>query len=89
MSRDARAYLLDVIAAADSILRFVDGVDEARYASDDMLHSADRHGVMVLLIEEDGTIQRPHPMDADRRSEPNVMDRLTAAVDLPSWAKSR
>lgn len=40
MERDPRAYLWDVREAADAILQFVAGLDEAAYAAAPLVHSA-------------------------------------------------
>ena len=40
MSRDARAYLWDVLSAAEAIDRFVAGVDAEAYARSEVIHSA-------------------------------------------------
>jgi hypothetical protein len=61
----------------------------AAQISDETLHSADQHGVMVLMIETDGSLKRPRPMDADRHADSNIVDRLTSAVDFGSWRKTR
>ena len=48
MRRDAQSYLRDVIEATDAITRFVQGVDEARYQRDDMLHSAVERKFVII-----------------------------------------
>jgi uncharacterized protein with HEPN domain len=40
MQRDARAFLWDVQQAADTILRFVAGLDVHTYAETELVHSA-------------------------------------------------
>jgi uncharacterized protein with HEPN domain len=40
MPRDARAYLWDILAAADAVLRFIEGLDAERYADSELVHTA-------------------------------------------------
>ena len=40
MRRDARAFLNDILDAADAIVGFLKGVDQADYADSDLLRSA-------------------------------------------------
>ena len=40
MPRDTRAYLWDVLSAAEAIDRFVTGVDAQAYAQSEVIHSA-------------------------------------------------
>ena len=40
MQDDVRAFLWDVQTAADAILKFIDGIDYAAYAGNDVVHSA-------------------------------------------------
>lgn len=50
----------------------------------DSLHDAHQHNVTVLRITQDGSIKRYDSVDDARRSEPNIIDRLSSAVGLTS-----
>ena len=48
MSRDARLYVADVVAAGDSILRYIDGVTFEAFAANDEKRAAVERQVFVI-----------------------------------------
>jgi len=65
MPRDKRAYLWDVLQAADAIQRFVAGVDAQTYATTEVVHSAVERKFEVIG-EALAQLSRLHPALGDR-----------------------
>ncbi len=71
MQRDARAYLWDVLSAADAIHRFVAGVDASTYSEAEVIHSAVERK-FEIIGEALGQLLKLDPAMADQ--VPNVRE---------------
>ena len=57
-------YLSDIVQAADSIARFVEGLDEDRFIGDDLVRSAVLHKLTVIgeaAARVSSKLKRSHP----------------------------
>ncbi len=87
MRRDPRAYLYDILAAADSILAFAQGADLADYLENDMLRSAVERKFEIIgealsqLARIDGELARRVSDWRDIIAFRNILIHNYAALD--------
>lgn len=65
MRRDARAYLWDIQQAADAIMRFLGGLDAARFAENELVYSAVERK-FEIIGEALGQLSKADPALAQR-----------------------
>ena len=71
MRRDARAYLWDIQQASDAIMRFLDGLDAATFAENELVYSAVERK-FEIIGEALGQLSKIDPDMAQRI--PNMRD---------------
>ena len=89
MSRDARAYLWDVLSAAEAIDRFVAGVDAEAYARSEVIHSAVERKFEIIgealgqLLKLDPSLAQRIPDIRDIIAFRNLLIHGYAVVEHP------